>query len=193
MRGLGVMLVILTLALALWAMPVDAAEDHADGEDYQPDLTDLPITAIAPDDVSLDETPFELDVTLTPEAAGNGTVVSWQTQICINSGICYPWQDGAMTEDAGVWSGSVMTPEDHTYVHYQIVLDWADDENDTFSDYGKTWSSCWRSSVDGELHGDGCGEDGDEDGDGLPAPGVAVIAVGLFAAALAAGMSGRRD
>jgi len=108
----------------------------------------------------------------------------WTVQICINSGVCYPPDSIPMQEDAGKWSSTIQPDPTHTYVNYDIVLDYPEGEDETFPEGGfvgggKIWSDCWVSGE--ETGGDNCLND---DGGLLPAPALLTTLVLLSFAAV---------
>jgi hypothetical protein len=91
--------------------------------------------------------PFEVTVNLKDEAAGNGTAVSWITQVCINSGVCYPPENHAMSEFSdGEWRGTIVPGDTVTYVNWKIEIQWEDGNTTSVPETGfgwKVWSDCW--------------------------------------------------
>ena len=187
---LGALLMTMVLGLLFVALPA-AAEPE---EPEEPDTQDLPVTVVTYDAPSVDAVPWTLSLALDDEAAANGTMVSFKEQICINEGICYqPTAHAMESSDAGrAWVGSVTPPENHTYVRWQIVLEYVADEVAEHSDWAKTYSDCyldWEVGGDGAWHGaEPCprvNSDGEEEPSGLPAPGVLVAGMAVLVAALA--------
>ena len=99
------------------------------------------------------EQEFTISLTLK-----NGTTnlshINWITQVCINSGVCYPPKTIQMnTSDNETWTASVIVDQDATYLNWRIDQV---DNNDTVvripeSGFGwKIWSDCW---YDGEEWG----------------------------------------
>ncbi len=95
---------------------------------------------------------FIISVQLENES--NVSLVRVSTQICVNSGLCYPPETQDMIEDneSGIWSAAVAPMNDQTYVNWNFVL--VDGENETKipeTGFGwKVWSDCW---FDGENWG----------------------------------------
>ena len=99
------------------------------------------------------EQEFTISLTLN-----NGTTnlshINWITQVCINSGVCYPPKTIQMnTSDNETWTASVIVDQDATYLNWRIDQV---DNNETVvripeSGFGwKIWSDCW---YDGEEWG----------------------------------------
>ena len=183
MRRMLVLGVVLSLCL-----PFAIAADDP-GVNRTIDVEDTPIESIAVPNVSTDGVDFVINVTLTTDAAENGTTVEWTVQQCINSGVCNPPEKLAMTGSDGNWSGTITPVDTHSYINYDVILTYpsGDDEKfpeDGFSKGGKVWSDCWVSGED--SGGNNCPEVLVLPEEGLPAPAlIATIAVGLTAALIA--------
>ena len=131
-------------------------------------------------------------------AASNGTQVSWTTQICINSGVCYAPETTSLSPDSDsrLWNGSIIMDEESSYVNWRIELEWPDGNASSVPETGfgwKVWSTCWYDIDSEQWGGDGCADEpfgGDpEDERWLPGFGVALTAASLAMAAFMA----RRD
>lgn len=152
MRALACLLALLMLS------PFAAAAANP-GVNMSIDVEGTPIQSISTPGVSSDGVDFTIEVVLTDVAAQNGTTVAWTVQICINSGVCYPPDSIPMQEDAGTWSSTIQPDPTHTYVNYDIVLNYPEGEDEIFPDGGfveggKIWSDCWVSGD--ETGGDNC-------------------------------------
>ena len=79
---------VFCLALSL-CLPFAIAADDS-GVNRTIDLEGTPIDSILVPEVSTDGVDFTINVTLSSEAAENGTTVEWTVQQCINSGVCNP-------------------------------------------------------------------------------------------------------
>ena len=128
-------------------------------------------------------------MTLSSEAAENGTTVEWTVQQCINSGVCNPPEKISMNGSDANWTSTITPVDTHSYVNYDIVLTYADGEDEKFpesgfSNGGKVWSDCWVSGEDNG--GNNCPAVAVLPDDPLPAPAlVTTIIVGLSAALIA--------
>ena len=177
---------IMVVGLALLLLAPFASAGDA-GENRTIDVTGTPIDAIISPDVSSDGDDFIVQVTLGNDAAGNGTTVHWTVQMCSNDGTCDPPISMDMMETEGKWTGTVSPIDDHSYVNYDITLNYTDGETETFPEGGfviggKVWSDCWVSGS--ESGGEGCPDD---DGFlGLPAPSLLITTLVGFSAALLA-------
>ena len=113
------------------------------------------------------------------------------TQICVNSGLCYPPELIEMvTEDNVTWTSTVSPMIDQTYVNWNLVIENASENQTKIPETGfgwKVWSDCWN---DGDGWGGDAyegGESGDENNsestDSVPTVGIAgVISVLIMAA-----------
>ena len=185
---------VLALALSLCLPFAMAGEDS--GVNRTIDIGGTPIDSIVVPEVSTDGVGFTITLVLSNESAENGTTVEWTVQQCINSGVCNPPETIAMNGSGANWTSTITPVETHSYINYDIVLTYAEGEDETFpeggfAEGGKVWSDCWASG--GDVGGDGClapnpwNDDGGEPGQvSLPAPAMfATILVGLSAALLA--------
>ena len=144
------------IALALCALllfPVVSASEGGVNKDL--DIEGTSISAISTPSESTDGVEFDITVTLDQDAASNGTNVSWIWQVCLNSGVCLaPVPENLASSDGGTTWTTTMTPvEDHSYVNYRIILEYADGNSSTYPETGwggKVWSDCW---VAGEESG----------------------------------------
>ena len=83
MRAPAILLSLLVLVPTL----VVAAEG---GVNEESSLMGTDIEGISHEIITREGVPFDISVRLSEEADKNGTTVNWVTQICINSGVCYP-------------------------------------------------------------------------------------------------------
>ncbi len=89
---------------------------------------------------------FEVSVWLDEESESNVSTVTWVTQVCINSGICYSPETHSMTGDGDVWEGAIVPEETVTYVNWKIEIQWEDGNTTSIPENGfgwKVWSDCW--------------------------------------------------
>jgi len=182
MRGRTLSAVLLVACLLV---PFASADP---GVNTEVDTAGTPIASITTPQVSSDGVDFTIEVVLTEEAAGNGTIVFWEVQQCINTGVCYPPEMLEMTKNDGVWSYTLVPVPTHTYINYEIDLNYSDNTSEVFPVGGfivggKVWSDCW---VSGTESGGDCG--GVVEGR-IPGPGLLIVAGGLALAAVIA----RRD
>ena len=183
-------LLTLTIALSL-CLPFAIAGDDA-GVNRTIDVGGTPIDSITAPNISTDGVNFTISLTLMDEAAENGTTVEWTVQQCINSGVCNPPEKISMenaTNSTTDWFGWITPVDTHSYINYDIVLIYADGEEEKvpeggFSEGGKVWSDCWVSGED--SGGNNCPQIVVLPEESLPAPAlVSTILVGLSAALIA--------
>jgi len=181
---------VLALALcALLLVPLASAAEN--GENKVMDLTDTPIASIETPDISSDGELFPITLTLTDEAASNGTAVAWTWQVCINTGVCLTPvpADLSGSADGEVWTASMTPVETHSYVNYKVTLTFADGNSTNYPESGfggKIWSDCW---IAGNESGGGCPADVAPGESSLPAIGLVGV---LSALALGAAVIRRR-
>jgi hypothetical protein len=179
----------LVLALSL-CLPLAIAADNP-GVNRTIDVAGTPIDSIHTPDVSADGMNFTIWVNLTDAASENGTTVEWTVQQCINSGVCNPPEKISMDfiEDRGKWTSTITPVDTHSYINYDIILTFANGEDEKFpergfSEGGKVWSDCWVSGED--SGGINCPAVTVLPDESLPAPAlVSTILVGLSAALIA--------
>jgi len=119
----------------------------------------------------------QFDMSLALEEGTNVTSMQWITQICINSGVCYPPE----TNDMGSEDGMI-------YINWKFVLHSEDGSEFTVPETGfgwKVWSDCWwdNGTWGGSL------TDCQEEDEGLPGFATPIAAAAIAMAALMA----RRD
>ena len=106
---------------------------------------------------------FEVTISLDEESANNATGINWITQVCINSGVCYPPETHAMTElSSSEWKGTIVPDDTVTYVNWKIEIQWGNGNATSVPETGfgwKVWSDCWYDN--GTWGGDSteCRED----------------------------------
>ena len=71
---------------------------------------------------------FEIELELDSETSDNGTQVTWVTQICINTGVCYPPENNRdwVTNDESKLVGSVNIDDDASYINWRIKMNWSE-------------------------------------------------------------------
>ena len=189
---------LLTLFLAFsLCLPFAAAGENA-GVNRTIDVEGTPIDKIdfmteihGPYVISTDGENLTIHVGLSNESVENVTNVEWTVQQCINSGVCNPPEVISMTSTNGKnWTSTIKPVDTHSYINYDIILTYANGEDETFpeggfSEGGKIWSDCWVSG--GDSGGNNCPEEVTIlPADSVPAPAlITTIVVGLSAALLA--------
>ena len=116
MRAPAILLSLLVLVPTL----VVAAEG---GVNEESSLVGTDIEGISHEIITREGVPFDISVRLSEEADKNGTTVNWVTQICINSGVCYPPAIQPLEKgESGNWTGTVIPDESATYLNWRFVL-----------------------------------------------------------------------
>jgi len=121
-------------------------------------------------------------VTVNP--GSNVTSVQWITQICINTGVCYPPEMNDMVPvDNDSYTATVDVNETASYINWKYILHSEDGSEASVPDTGfgwKVWSVCWW---DNGTWGGSTTDCQDEDEDGLPgfAAPAAVAAIAMAA------------
>ena len=156
--------VALSISILIFASTVVSAAGGG-GENQVTDIQNSEIREVTFTDVFYGNQNFEINVQLENES-DTSSIQIW-TQICVNSGLCYPPNPQDMVKDnsTGIWTIQVNPIEDQTYVNWYFELNKG--ENKTRipeTGWGwKVWSDCWfdGESWGGENHNEnieGCGE-----------------------------------
>ena len=131
----------------------------------------------------------QFDMSLTLEEGTNVTSMQWITQICINSGVCYPPETNDMgSEDGLTYSATVDVNDTATYIIWKFVRHSEDGSEAAVPDTGfgwKVWSDCWWDN----MTWGGSSTDCQEEDEGLPGFAAPIAAGAIAMAALMA----RRD
>ena len=160
------------------------------GVNEEPSLEGTDIESILFQDEASAGKSFGVTVFLTDEASSDVTAVDWVTQVCINSGICYPPEAHSMADQgSGEWSGSIIPDSTVTYVNWRIDLHYEGGDSNSVPESGfgwKVWSDCWYDNGTWGGSTDACQE---ERGNVLPGFSFPLASVCVAMAALMA----RRD
>ena len=136
--------VLLSLVFLVSIAPVALASQGGVNEEASIEATGVESVS-HPDSASAGEI-FEVSVRLNEESASNATSVTWVTQVCVNSGICYPPEAHSMTDESDAWEGSIVPEETVTYVNWKIEIEWDDGNTTSIPENGfgwMVWSDCW--------------------------------------------------
>ena len=111
-------------------------------------LEETGISSIEYQNIVIESEIYNISITLDDDTAENNTSMIWVTQICINSGVCYPPQNNDMiTSDNGkLWESSLIIIDDASYLNWRIEMNWSDGEKTNVPENGfgwKVWSNCW--------------------------------------------------
>ena len=134
------------LSLLLLISMVSAASASQGGVNEEASIDGTGIESVVyPSSASAGET-FEVRVWLNEESAGNASSVNWVTQVCINSGICYPPETNSLNAEGDFWEGAIVPEETVPYVNWKIEIQWEDGNTTSIPENGfgwKVWSDCW--------------------------------------------------
>jgi hypothetical protein len=180
------LLVLLTVAML--AFSVSGAGEGGVNESISTEGTGIASLSYA--DMVRENTEFQISVTL--DEGNNISKIEWITQVCINTGICWPPQKTELIDsgDGLTFTGSVLIDDYATYANWRFDITRSDDSTETVPESGfgwKVWSDCW---VDNGTLGGPSTDCHENDDDGfLPGFAAPIAAAGLAMAALMA----RRD
>jgi len=174
MRRLVALLLVSMLALSF----------SASGESGVNESATLDSTGIASSqyaDVIHENGQFDMSLTLDEDT--NVTSMQWITQICINSGVCYPPETNGMdSEDGLTYSATVDVNDTAAYINWKFVLHSEDGSEASVPDTGfgwKVWSDCWWDNMTWGGSSTDC-QDEEEGLPGFAAP-AAVAAIAMAA------------
>lgn len=180
------LLVLLTVAML--AFSVSGAGEGGVNESISTEGTGIASLSYA--DMVRENTDFEISVTL--DEGNDINKIEWITQVCINTGICWPPQKTELIDsgDGLTFTGSVLIDDYATYANWRFDITRNDDSTETVPDSGfgwKVWSDCWVDN--GTLGGPSNDCHKNDDDGSLPGFAAPIAAAGLAMAALMA----RRD
>ena len=186
MRALVALAMIMIIVSAT---TVAAASKGGVNESFS-DLSDTGIDSVDSPSVFSQKEDFVIRVNLNESSDAVKVYVT--TQICVNTGLCYPPEQIEMvTEDNITWTSTVSSMTDQTYVNWNLMLENASEEQKKIPDTGfgwKVWSDCWNDGDGwgGEAYegGDSCVENNTEDTSPVPTVGLAGIISVLVIAAI---------
>ena len=124
------------------------------------------------------------EINLEIENGSNISNVKWVTQICVNTGVCYPPEERQMEKSGnGVNFGySLEAQPGYSYINWKFILEAEDGSESLVPEVGfgwKVWSDCWFDN--GTWGGS---ETSCKDDDGM-IPGftisLAIVSVGMAA------------
>ena len=173
------------LLVSILALSFSAAGESGVNESTAFDDTDIASSQYA--DVIHENGQFDMSLTL--EEGTNVTSMQWITQICINSGVCYPPETNDMnSEDGLTYSATVDVNDTATYINWKFVMHSEDGSEVSVPDTGfgwKVWSDCWWDN----MTWGGSSTDCQEEDERLPGFATPIAAAAIAMAALMA----RRD
>ena len=135
------LLVLLTVAML--ALSVSAAGESGVNESTSTEGTQIAYINHA----SLVQEGGVFDMYVTVNQGSNVTSIQWITQICINSGVCYPPEINDMEPvDNDTYTATVDIDDTASYINWKYVLHSEDGSESTVPEtrFGwKVWSDCW--------------------------------------------------
>ena len=134
------------LSLALLVSIASAAVASQGGVNEEASIEGTGVESVSHPDFASAGDIFEVSIRLNEESASNATSVTWVTQVCINSGICYPPETHSMTDEGDAWGGAIVPEETVTYVNWKIEIEWEDGNTTSIPENGfgwRVWSDCW--------------------------------------------------
>ena len=173
---------LLALVLAALLASNVIASDGGINEEANLDGTD--IESMEYNSIVYANQEFTISLTLKNEIT-NLSHINWITQVCINSGVCYPPKTIQMnTLDNETWTAAVIVDQEATYLNWRIDQV---DNNDSVTRVPETgfgwkiWSDCW---YDGEDWGENDTSCMTEDDESLPGFILSVALSSIIIAAL---------
>ncbi len=182
---------LLALAMvAMLALSVSGAGES--GVNEATDTAGSGIDTVSHAEVVRENTQFEISVTL--EEGHDISKIEWVTQVCINTGICWPPQSQELIDsgDGQTFSGSILVDDYATYANWRFDITRADESTDSLPESGfgwKIWSDCWYDNETWGGPSSDCRDDAEDDTGMLPGFAAPLAVAGLSLAALIA----RRD
>ena len=89
----------------------------------------------------------DFGVTLQMEDGSNISNIMWVTQVCINTGVCYPPEESQMDRgDDGSFDSHLDTEPGYSYINWKFIIEMEDGSESQVPDVGfgwKVWSDCW--------------------------------------------------
>ena len=89
----------------------------------------------------------DYSVILLMDDDSNISNIRWITQVCINSGICYPPQETHMDRgDDGEFVGKLDTEPGYSYINWKFIIETENGSESNIPDVGfgwRVWSDCW--------------------------------------------------
>ena len=135
------LLVLLTVAML--ALSVSGAGESGVNESTSVEGTEIAYINHA----SLVQGGGVFDMYVTVNSGSNVTSVQWITQICINSGVCYPPEINDMEAvDNDTYTATVDIDYTASYINWKYILHSEDDSQASVPESGfgwKVWSDCW--------------------------------------------------
>ena len=172
---------VICILMSIALLNIASAADDG-GVNVEPNVDETIFSEITHTETTTDLENWDITLVLSDDAINNNTTFELTTQMCNNDGVCLaPSVAEISTTDGKIFTSSVITIEDHSYVNWRVKATYSDDNDTTemFPNKGfyKTWSDCWFNA--GEWGGDNCPEEKSNDDESF------LPALGLFATVVA--------
>ncbi len=140
MRGLFAILLVGMLVL-----PASASEG---GVNKAASLDGTGIKSLIYEDVLRASSGSNFEISLEIEDGANISEVSWVTQVCVNSGVCYPPEERQMdrSDDGLSFGYALETRPGYSYINWKFILKTDNGSESLLPEVGfgwKVWSDCW--------------------------------------------------
>ena len=111
------------LLVVLLILPTVAGEDG--GVNSEADLTGTPIESLSyPSSfTALGEEGGLMSMELEIRTDKNVSSIEWVTQVCVNSGVCYPPVYNDMIDQNGTWVADVEIEADASYINWRFDIE----------------------------------------------------------------------
>ena len=135
------------LLVVLLILPTVGGEDG--GVNSEADLTGPPIESLSyPSSfTALGEEGGLMSIELEIRIDENVSSVEWVTQVCVNSGVCYPPVYNDMIDQNGTWVADVEIETDASYINWRFDIEHTNNStSERIPSLGwgwKIWSTCW--------------------------------------------------
>ena len=140
MRGLFAILLVGMLML-----PASASEG---GVNEASSLDGTGIKSLDSENVLRASSGGNFEISLEIEDDTNISEVSWVTQVCVNTGVCYPPEERQMEKNHNglSFANSLEVQPGYSYVNWKFILKTDDGSESLVPEVGfgwKVWSDCW--------------------------------------------------
>tara|TARA_Y100001960_G_scaffold311242_1_gene371617 strand:- start:405 stop:953 length:549 start_codon:yes stop_codon:yes gene_type:complete len=89
----------------------------------------------------------DFGVILQMEDGSNISNIRWVTQVCINTGVCYPPEESQMNRDSdGLFESHLDTESGYSYINWKFIIEMENGSESHVPDVGfgwRVWSDCW--------------------------------------------------
>ncbi len=175
------------LLVCLVSLPVSASQG---GVNESISLEGTSIKALNYDDVMgtrIGTSDGEFSLNLVMDDGANVSEIRWITQVCINSGVCYPPQESRMElVGDGSFESHIDTEPGYSYINWKFIFEMENGSESHVPDVGfgwRVWSDCWFDNGTWGGSETYCQEEGDS---ALPGFTISLLIASTTMAALMA-------